>query len=88
MLSRPQTMRRRPIPCAVVLCAGLLVSVMLPGAAHAAHAGSHSRIISQIIGGSRDDHGFTVGAESHSQTIGGSRDDHGATVAPRTRNAG
>lgn len=57
MSSRPQAMRRRPIPCAVVLCAGLLASVMLPGTAHAAGVGSHSRIIGQIIGGSRDHRG-------------------------------
>ncbi len=60
MPSRPQAMRHRSIPCAVVLCAGLLAGVMLPGTAHAAGGGSYRRISSQIIGGSRDDRGSTV----------------------------
>ncbi len=60
MSSRPQAMRRRSVPCAVVLCTGLLAGVMLPGTAHAAGVGSHRRISSQIIGGSRDHRGSTV----------------------------
>jgi hypothetical protein len=94
MLSRPQVSRRRPVPCAVVLCAGLLAGALLPGTAHA--AGGHGQIISQIIGGSRDHRGSTVGAGNHRQIIGGRRDYHGSTVspmpataaAPGVRNAG
>jgi len=79
---RPQARRRRPVPCAVVLCAGLLAGALLPGTAQAAGARSHSQIIggsrdhSQIIGGSRDHHGFTVPPT------------HAAAVAPRVRHAG
>jgi len=95
MPSRPQANRRRPVPCAVVLGAGLLAAALLPGTAHAAGVGSHRQIISQIIGGSRDERGFTSGAGSHRQIIGGSRDDRGFTVsltraaaaAPRGHNA-
>ncbi len=96
MPSRPQVSRRRPVPCAVVLCGGLLAGVMLPGTAHAAGVGSHRRISSQIIGGSRDDRGSTSDAGNHRQISGGSRDHRGFTVSPtrttmaalRVRNAG
>jgi len=96
MPSRPQASRRRPVPFTVVLCAGLLAGILLPGTAHAADVRSHHQIISQIIGGSRDHHGSIVGTGSHRQIIGGSRDHHGSTVspmrvaaaAPKVRNAG
>jgi len=99
MPSRPQAMRRRPIPsipCAVVLSAGLLAAALLPGTAHAANVRGHRQIISQIIGGSRDHRGSTVSVESHRQIIGGSRDHRGSTMSPtrataavpRMRNAG
>ncbi len=56
MPSRPQARHRRPVPCPVVLCAGLLAGALLPGTAHAAGTESHP----QIIGGSRDHRGLTV----------------------------
>ncbi len=60
MPSRSPARRRRSVPSALVLCAGLLAGVMLPDAAHAAGAGTHPQIIRQIIGGSRDQRGATV----------------------------
>ncbi len=82
MPSRPQANRCRPVPCAGVLCAGLLAGALMPGAAHAAGVRDHRHISSQIIGGSRDQRGFTVGDGSHGQIIGGSRDQRGSTVSP------
>jgi len=75
MPSRPQANRCRPVPYAVVLCGGLLAAALLPGTAHAASVGSHRQIISQIIGGSRDERGFTVSLT------------RAAAAAPRGHNA-
>jgi len=74
MPSRPQALCRRPVPCAVVLCAGVLAGALMPGAAHAAGVRGHRHVSSQIIGGSRDDRGSTV-SPTHA-------------AAPRVHNAG
>ena len=77
MPSRSPARRRRSVPSALVLCAGLLAGVMLPDAAHAAGAGTHPQISRQIIGGSRDQRGATV-SPGVAQA---------AAAAPRVRNA-